>query len=112
MAYSPAFEAEVLSMLGENSAERRVLLFAASSLGATEFHPNFFIVQGALTFRPDPTRKDEVGFLMGTPGPVTPGETLLGYLVIPVRFDPTQSMDLWWNDLSFSAVLAPEIQPD
>ncbi len=106
VAHSPAFEARILEQLGESTAERRVLVFTAHSAVGSEFHPNFFVVQGTLTFRPEPTHPREVGFLLGAPGPLAHGTPVLGYLVIPARFDPQQPLDIWWNDRSFNAVLA------
>ena len=108
LAYSPAVEAEVQSDLGLAAESSRALLFTVHTSMADSFQPNFFIVQDALTFRPDPTRTEEVGFFQGGEGAVAPGEILLGYIVIPEQFDPTRSMDLWWNDRSISAVLAPQ----
>jgi len=107
MAFSPSVEGQVLAALRESSGKRRVLMFAARSMAADEFYPNFFIVQGAMTFRPDPARGQEVGFLIGEAGALAPSERVVGYLMIPAKFDPSQPMDLWWNDQSVSAVLAP-----
>ena len=106
VAYSPAIEAQILAQLGDSPSARRVLVFTAQSVVGSEFHPNFFVVQDTLTFRPEPTRLEEVGFLLGEPGPLARGTPVLGYLVIPARFDPERSLDIWWNDRSFSAVLA------
>ena len=107
VAHSPAIEAEILAQLGESPPARRVLVFTAQSVVGSEFHPNFLVVQDTLTFRPEPTRLEEVGFLLGEPGPLARGTPVLGYLVIPARFDPERSLDIWWNDHSFSALLAP-----
>jgi len=107
IARSPSLEARILERLGGDPAQRRVLVFSAYSPVGSEFHPNFLVVQGSLTFRPEPSQPEEVGFLLGEPGPLPRGTPTLGYLVIPARFDPTQPMDLWWNDRSFSAVLSP-----
>ena len=60
-----------------------------------------------MTFRPDPGEATEVGFLLGSAGEVEAGADLLGYIVVPVRFDPSREMDVWWNDHSLSAVLQP-----
>ena len=107
LAHSQAFEARLLPLLGHGPGERRVLLFTARSAVESEFHPNFLVVQEALTFRPEPARALEVGFLLGEPGPLAREAPALGYLVLPARFDPERAMDLWWNDRSFTTVLAP-----
>jgi hypothetical protein len=32
---------------------------------------------------------------------------VLGYLVIPQRFDPSTGLELWWNDRSIHTILNP-----
>jgi hypothetical protein len=105
LAYSESFEALVLESLGHAPGDGVVLAFLARLGAALEFHPNFFVVQGPLTFRPDPERSAEVGFVLGDAGPQPAGAVLLGYVVVPPRFDPAQPLDLWWNDRSVEARL-------
>ncbi|MFQ5513141.1 MAG: hypothetical protein ACE5FG_01795 [Myxococcota bacterium] len=107
LAYSPSFEARVLEDLRRAPEQSHVLLFGVESARAAEFHANFLIVQGALTYRPDPEHADELGFVAGGPGPIAAGEQRLGYLVIPARFDPAAELEIWWNDRSLVARLAP-----
>jgi hypothetical protein len=105
-AYSPAFEERVRRALGPD-ADELVLAFLARSSGAESFHPNFLVVQGATTFRPDPDRAEEQGILLGEAGEQEDGGVVLGYLVVPGRFDPRVSIDLWWNDRSVRVTLDP-----
>jgi hypothetical protein len=105
VAHSESFEALVLEALGRAPGDARVLAFLARTSAATEFHPNFFVVQGPLTFRPDPSRADETGFVLGAAGPQPAGAVSLGYVVVPTRFDPTRPLDLFWNDRSIEAKL-------
>jgi hypothetical protein len=109
VAYSPAFEARALSDLGLNggSEAKRVFLFSARSAAATEFFPNFLVVQDGVTFRPEPEDPREQGFLVGEAGTMDKGVLNLGYLVVPARFDPTRPLEIWWNDRSMSTTLAP-----
>ena len=108
LAHSRSFETIVLDWFDLSSEDQRVIAFVVVAPGEqTDFHPNFFVVQGARTFRPDPADPRELGLLVGTPGPIPGGSLALGYLVIPASFDPATSMDLWWNDRSTTATLAP-----
>ena len=107
-AHSAAFEARVLEALQRDPGATHVIAFMALAPGdSTEFHPNFLVVQGSRTFRPDPEDGSEVGFLAGNPGPIPRGSLALGYLVVPAIFDPALSMELWWNDQSARTLLAP-----
>lgn len=105
-AWSAALEAAVLDWLGRTGRGDRVLLFSARAFEAGEFHPNFFFLQDARGFRPNPGTPAEVGFLVGDPGPLDPGATRLGYVVLPAHFDPRAPMELWWNDRRIEATLA------
>jgi len=106
-AYSPAFEARAIDELGVGAEPKHVLLFSARSAAASEFYPNFLVVQDGVTFRPEPEDPRELGFLVGEPGKMDKGVLGLGYLVVPGRFDPTRPLELWWNDRSIAATLAP-----
>ena len=89
-----------------------MLVFTASAPSEeTEFHANFLVVQGPRTFRPDPRDPREIGFLVGEPGPVPAGALALGYIVVPIRFDPSAELELWWNDRSVTTLLAPDAAP-
>ena len=45
--------------------------------------------------------------MLGSAGAVPSGELVVGYLVVPASFDPGRSLELFWNDRSVAAVLAP-----
>jgi len=107
VAYSPAFEARAAADLGLGAEPKHVFLFSARSAAASEFYPNFLVVQDGVTFRPEPEDPRELGFLVGEPGAMDKGVLSLGYLVVPGRFDPSRPIELWWNDRSMSATLAP-----
>ena len=106
-AYSPAFEVQVRTDLALVPERTRVLLYAVQPVRADEFDRNFLVVQDAATFRPDPERVSESGILGEAGGALAPGSTRIGYLVLPPRFDPARELQLWWNDQSVSALLAP-----
>lgn len=105
LAHSHAFESRVRDELG--ATDRRVILFSARGLRDTEFHPNFLVVSGAATFRPDPADPRDVGFIVGSPGPLAEGYLALGYIAVPTRFDPARELEVWWNDRSLMATLEP-----
>jgi hypothetical protein len=108
LAHSSAFEAYALDALRRPAGSSRVLVFAALAEADIDFQPNFFVVQGGRTFRPDPSMAGEIGFLLGQPGKLPAGEIAVGYLIVPASFDPREAMELFWNDRSVDAVLAPE----
>ena len=111
LAHSEAFETIVLDWFGMSAADRRVIAFVAvAPTRPTEFHPNFFVVQGSRTFRPDPRDPQELALLAGEPGTIPEGGGALGYLVVPAEFDPARPMELWWNDRSIEALLAPDLR--
>ncbi len=107
LAYSGAFESYALAALGRDPAANHVIVFASLAESDTDFQPNFFVVQSGRTFRPDPTSPSELGFLLGEPGKLPAGELAVGYLIVPSNFDPRAPMELFWNDRSIEAVLAP-----
>ena len=109
LAYSSSFESFALHALGRRPGEAHVLVWTAQAERDADFHANFFAVQTGRTFRPDPANPAELGFLLGAPGPLPSGEMAVGYLVMPAGFEPSAKLDLFWNDRSVSAVLAPPV---
>ena len=95
----------VLDALGR--ADRHVVIFLARMEQDASFHPNFFFVHEGATYRPDPDHPHEVGWILGDVGPQTAGTLVMGYLVLPTRFDPQAMLEIWWNDRSVETVLAP-----
>jgi hypothetical protein len=107
IAYSASFEGYALQSLSREPAANRVLVWSAQAERDTDFHANFFVVQNGRTFRPDPQNAFEEGFLLGAPGRLPEGEMAVGYLVMPATFDPKAPLEVFWNDRSVEAVLAP-----
>lgn len=105
IAHSSSFEERVLNALGR--ADRHVVLFLARMERETDFYPNFFFVHQGATYRPDPEHPHEVGWILGDVGRQAPGTLVMGYLVLPTRFDPKSTLEVWWNDRSLETVLAP-----
>lgn len=107
IAYSASFESYALARLGRDPSASRVLVWSAQSVKTADFRPNFFVVQSGRTFRPDPQNPAELAFLLGSPGSLPSGEMAVGYLVVPATFDPAKPLEVFWNDRSVEAVLAP-----
>jgi hypothetical protein len=106
-AYSPSFEERASAALGLDKARSRVLLFSARSEAEVEFFPNFSVIQDGVSARPEPSRREELGFVLGAPGTMASGLVSIGYLVVPARVDPSRPLDLWWNERKLTATLAP-----
>ena len=106
-AHSDSFEARVLEEIGADPTEQRVMAFYARASVEAEFHPNFLVVQDGRTFRPDKGDPSEVGILVGEAGPIEAGLLVLGYVVVPARFDPTRPIQIYWNDRSLTTTLRP-----
>ncbi len=106
-AHSDGFEARVLESLGSDSSGQRVLAFYARATAQTDFHPNFLVVQDGRTFRPDKSNPQEVGLLVGEAGGLDAGLLVMGYVVIPARFNPSRPIEIYWNDRSLVTTLRP-----
>jgi len=109
VAWSSSFEAFALQALSRRAGESHVLVWTAQAERDADFHPNFFVVQHGRTFRPDPEKPTEIGFLLGAPGNLPSGEMAVGYLVMPQTFDPAAPLEVYWNDRSVTATLAPAV---
>jgi hypothetical protein len=99
-ARSAAFEA----LLAESFAARGglpsggVLLFSARSVAAEEFWASFTFLQRHLSYQPDATDPRQLGVLQGRLGALAAGEGVLGYVSLPPNFDPSQEVDIYWDD--------------
>ena len=97
----------MLVALGKAPHECRVLALVGRSADEIDFYPNFFVVQGAITYRPEPTSTDEVALLLGSEGEHVTGAVVVGYLVMPSRCDTRLPMEVFWNDRSLEATFEP-----
>jgi hypothetical protein len=89
MARSAAFDARVRGALQRQGAQAAgpVVLFDVVASEAGAFYGNFTFVQGHVAFHPDTTNPEQFGLLGGALGDVTPGQPLLGYVVLPAHVD-------------------------
>jgi hypothetical protein len=84
-----------------------VVLFSAVAQTATRFHANLTFVQGHMAYQPDTGNQEQFGLLYGRLGELQPQEAVLGYVVLPAGLDPSQPMDIYWNDRRLTATLGP-----
>jgi hypothetical protein len=108
LAHSRAFEARVHRWQADRGepADGRVVLFSAEATTPTSFHPNFTFAQGHLATHPDPEDPRQVGLIAGSLGPLSAGQKVLGYVVLPSGIDLAQPLDVYWNDRRVAATLA------
>jgi hypothetical protein len=109
VARSAAFEARVADALARRGAGAHgpVLAFQVEAVEAGEFFGNLTFVQGHVAFHPDASDARQFGLLGGGLGPLAPGQSVLGYIVLPAHVDLAQPLDLYWDDRRISATLQP-----
>lgn len=106
LARSPAFE-QALAVRGV-SPRGPVLLFAARAERETaSFRGQLTFVQGHRAYYPDVADPSQLGVLSGALGELQPGQALLGYVVLPADYDPSQEMEIFWHDRQLHATLSP-----
>ena len=106
LARSPAFEVA----LTERGAPPRgpVVLFAAQVESDTgSFRGQLTFVQGHRAFYPDVNDPAQLGVVAGVPGEIAPERPLLGYVVLPPDYDPSQEMEIFWHDRQLHTTLSP-----
>jgi hypothetical protein len=109
VARSAAFDARMqvaLERAGEPSAGT-VVLFDAVAEAPESFYGNLTFVQGHAAFHPDTQNPAQFGVLRGALGELSPGDSVLGYAVLPAQVDLSQPLDIYWNDLQITATLQP-----
>lgn len=82
-----------------------VVLFSAVARLATRFHANLTFVQGHVAYQPDAENPEQLGLIHGRLGRLEAEDAVLGYVVLPPDLDPTQPMDIYWNDRRLTATL-------
>jgi hypothetical protein len=108
LAHSSAFAARVGQALAARGVPGgRVVVFRAEASEPGAFFGNLTFVQGHMAFHPDQSDPTQFGLLEGALGPLAPGESALGYAVLPAALDLAQSVDVYWDDQLFTAQLRP-----
>jgi hypothetical protein len=109
LARSLAFEArmrEHLASRGHASAGP-VVLFVADADSGGSFYGNLTFVQDGIAFHPSNDNPSELGVIRGGLGPLEDGGSVLGYVVLPERLDPSHPIDVYWNDRQLTATFQP-----
>ncbi|UCE85399.1 MAG: hypothetical protein JSU66_13805 [Deltaproteobacteria bacterium] len=109
LAHSQSFEDRVAASwgAGAGSMQGRVLLFTVVAQAQESFFGNFTFTQGHFAFQPDREDPRQMGVLHGRFGPLSHGETLLGYVVVPRDVDFAAPADVYWNDRRTTATFSP-----
>ncbi|MCH7643428.1 MAG: hypothetical protein IH974_01210 [Myxococcales bacterium] len=109
LARSLAFETrmrEHLAGRGHASAGP-VVLFVAEADSGGSFYGNLTFVQNGIAFHPSHDDPTELGVIRGRLGPLEDGSSVLGYVVLPERLDPSRPIDVYWNDRELTATFQP-----
>ena len=109
IARSTAFDARVRGALQRRgaSATGPVVLFDVIAEEGGSFYGNFTFVQGHVAFHPDTSNLAQFGLINGELGAMAPGQSLLGYVVLPAHVDLARPLDIYWDDLQATATLRP-----
>jgi hypothetical protein len=84
-----------------------VVLFVADADSGGAFYGNLTFVQNGIAFHPSNQNPDELGVIRGRLGPIENGSSVLGYVVLPERLDPSHPIDVYWNDRELTATFQP-----
>jgi len=109
LARSLAFEARLREQLvqGGRVSAGPVVLFVADADAAGSFYGNLTFVQNGIAFHPSSDDPYQLGVIRGRLGPLENGNSVLGYVVLPERLDPSHPVDIYWNDRQLTAVFQP-----
>ena len=108
LARSRAFEArmrEHLAARGHRGGP--VVLFVADADSRGSFYGNFTFVQNGIAYHPSNDNPTELGVIRGQFGELENGSSVLGYVVLPERLDPSHPIDVYWNDRQLTATFQP-----
>jgi hypothetical protein len=105
LARSVAFEGRMREHLaGRGHANAGpVVLFVADADSGGSFHGNLTFVQNGMAFHPSNENPYELGVIRGRLGALENGSSVLGYVVLPERLDPSHPIDVYWNDRLLTA---------
>ncbi len=105
LARSLAFEARMREHLAGrgHAGGGPVVLFVADSNSGGSFYGNLTFVQGGIAFHPNSDDPSELGVIRGGLGRLEDGSSVLGYVVLPERLDPSHPIDVYWNDRQLTA---------
>ncbi len=104
LAHSGALDARVKSA---QPGAGPVVAFHVLARDAGTFWGNLTFVQGHVAHYSDPQDPKAFRVLDGGLGSLKMGDRVLGYAVLPPGVDPSQPIDIYWDDRRLTATLAP-----
>lgn len=109
LARSLAFEGRVRQHLAGrgHASGGLVVLFVADADSRGSFYGNLTFVQNGIAFHPSNENPYELGVIRGQLGPLENGSSVLGYVILPERLDPSYPIDVYWNDRQLTATFQP-----
>ncbi len=109
LARSLAFEARMREQLAArgHASGGPIVLFIADADSGGSFYGNFTFVQNGIAFHPSTGNPYELGVIRGRLGRLENGSSVLGYVVLPERLDPSRPIDIYWNDRELTATFQP-----
>jgi hypothetical protein len=108
-ARSAAFETRLAGALAAGNAAPAgpVVVYHVQAEAPGEFWGNLTFVQGHVAFTPDPADPTQFGVVDGALGRLAEGDRVVGYAALPEHADPSQPIDVYWNDRLLTAVFSP-----
>jgi hypothetical protein len=105
LARSLAFEGRMRQHLAGrgHASGGSVVLFVADADSRGSFYGNLTFVQNGIAFHPSNENPYELGVIRGQLGPLENGSSVLGYVILPERLDPSYPIDVYWNDRQLTA---------
>jgi hypothetical protein len=109
LARSLAFEGRMREHLAGrgHASSGPVVLFVADADSGGSFYGNLTFVQDGVAFHPSNENPAELGVIRGRLGPLENGGSVLGYVVLPERLNPSHPIDVYWNDRQLTAIFQP-----
>ena len=109
LARSLAFEGRMRELLAGrgHASGGPVVLFVADADSGGSFYGNLTFVQNGIAFHPSNENPYELGVIRGRLGPLENGSSVLGYVILPERLDPSHPIDVYWNDRQLTATFQP-----
>lgn len=109
LAHSRAFEARLRAAAAAAGLllAGPVLLFSAEAAAPARFHANLTFAQSHTAFHPEREDPAQFGLMEGGLGELASGDRVLGYVVLPAEVDPSQPLDIYWNDRRLVTTLRP-----
>jgi hypothetical protein len=109
LARSLAFEGRMRQYLAGrgHASGGPVVLFVADADSRGSFYGNLTFVQNGIAFHPSNENPYELGVIRGQLGPLENGSSVLGYVILPERLDPSYPIDVYWNDRQLTATFQP-----